>query len=136
MSKIITVHGAIALAMASQAPLVFTNSDTKQVYRSRHTEGCLLFDVPGRPALSQGQFLTANRYSAMTQSGEFEEDAADENENDYPDLSDVIEWASDDGTTDEELQAYVVDVIGEDDRKRKRETNVQKIVEYVESELS
>jgi len=132
MSKVITIHQAIAMAVASEKPLVFTNSDTQQVYRSRRDPSCMLFDMPGSPiALSQGQFLTANRYSAMTQSGEFVEE---KDVSDYPDLEDAIEWANDEATTDDELQAYVVAVIGEDNRKRNRETNVAKIVEYVEAQ--
>ncbi len=137
MSKlnIITVHSAIALATTSKEPLVFTNSDTGQVYRSRQAPGCLLFDMPGRQPLSQGQFLTANRYTAMTQSGEFIDDTGDDQNGDrYPDLDDAIDWANDPETSNDDLQAYLVDVAGEDNRDRKRETNVAKIAEFVSAQ--
>jgi len=90
----------------------------------------MMFDMPGRVALSQGQFLDANRYSGMTQSGEFSEVVP----HDYPELDEAIEWANDPDVTNEELQGYLADVAGEDNRDRKRATNVAKIVEYVESQ--
>lgn len=145
MSSIITVHAAIALASASLDTMVFTNADTGMVYRSRHTDKCMMFDAPGRQPLTQGQFLTANRYSGMTQSGEFEEPALEdsdgsdddevEGEPAYPELEDAIAWANDPDTDEELLQSYLADVAGEDDRKRKRETHVAKIVEYVTAQL-
>jgi hypothetical protein len=52
----------------------------------------------------------------------------------YPDLDEVMDWANDPETTDEELQSYLAEVAGEPDRKRKRANHVKLITEYVDAQ--
>lgn len=52
----------------------------------------------------------------------------------YPDLDEVMDWANDPETADEELQAYLAEVAGEPDRKRKRANHIKLIAEYVDAQ--
>lgn len=67
------------------------------------------------------------------------EDEVDSSENEdaaeFPELNQALEWAGDiDSVSDEEVQEYLVEIAGESNHKRNRDTMIKKVAEYVESQ--
>lgn len=63
------------------------------------------------------------------------DDLEDDDEPEFPELENAIEWAGDiDNVSDEEVHEYLIEIVGEDNRKRNRDTMIKKVEEFVESQ--
>lgn len=132
--KLVRVCAVIETAERSAEPVAFDTQRGTTVVSLRDNGNLVFHDVKTGAFMYQDLFLDRFRHDVFTKSDTVPEIQTPTDSVVYPELDEVIDWVNDPDTTNDQLQAYLADVVGEDDRKRKRETNVSKIVEYVESQ--
>lgn len=114
----------VALLIIAGGNLTFANAQTGQY-------------------MTQSVFFSRYRHDQFEQldevpeiAGDDEQDA-DDDEQEFPDIEDALEWAGDiDNVSDEEVHEYLLEVVGEDNRKRNRDTMIEKVKAFVEAQQS
>lgn len=130
--SLVRIYAVIEAAERSAEPVAFETERGSTIVSLRNDGNLAFNDVTAGQLMYQDVFLSRYKHQAFVQLDEVPEiDDAIVDES-YPALADAIEWANDPDTTDEQLQGYLADVAGEDDRTRKRSTHIAKIVEFVE----
>ena len=115
----------VGLRLEDDGNLVFANADT----------GAYMTQGLFRERYQYEQFTVLDTVPEIAGDDELEDDAegdAGDDYPEYPDIDDALAWAEDtDNVSDEQVQAYLADVAGEDNRKRSRATSIKKVAEYV-----